>query len=716
MRSSLFLAADHRSRARAVAALLTVVGLLSCMAGLPTSASASFDASAPSCLPAALGNSGTVGNNSSVQVEGNGSSLQASAQTLWKTILASEAHGCGSNAPKVTFKSTSSGCGLDSVGAGTSASSCELAATEQKKWEVPGYRDQNVRFGASDFAPSVEEEHNIDAGPNGTGNPKSGEIHVIPVAEAAIAVIVHVPQGCKLKEPGTGATSLNDDASTGGPNDPTGAPTGDTYTAQTLRVHIPAQALEGIWEHKITTWGEIPTPTGGKVLAEEIEGSPTGAQAEAYTCASFPIYRIVREDTSGTSYNFKAYLGILPSSGEGGPKLWDESEVGKKNTAWPLANAKETGVPKKVVSNRCTEANQICSAEKKGGKGLAEAVNGTEGSIAYLDLATAREQGFNKKEGEEDTAYWLPLEPVNPSTTPGTVDTGVFVEPTVDPGAHFTKLEGHKKGANCEGADVRNLPQISESKSGDPTLGDWSKAIATGGTAKAIAEHPTTAYPVCAITYDLAFDDDAAAYESTTPEEEKARAVKDYLSVVVSQYAQDQLPGEADYAVLKPELLADAQMGVADIGWNKTAGSVGVKEEVKTPVATTIVKTTPPTIVPAIVPSNAFSITSAKVKGKEIVLSLELPDPGKVQVKAIGGGVTVSSVTASVSGGSGTVTLAISKAALTKLAKAKGHKLSVKITVTFTPTGGTASTQTKTLTVTQAAVTPKKKASKGKKK
>ena len=77
---------------------------------------------------------------------------------------------------------------------------------------------------------------------------------------------------------------------------------------------------------------------------------------------------------------------------------------------------------------------------------------------------------------------------------------------------------------------------------------------------------------------------------------------------------------------------------------------------------------------------------------------------------------TVSSVTASVSGGSGTVTLSISKAALKKLAKVKGHKLSVKITVTFTPTGGSAASKVKTLTLTQAALTSKKKATKGKKK
>ncbi len=606
-------------------------------------------------------------------------------------------------------------------------SSCTFKTGGSEPGSKPGYRDVKDRFGASDFAPSPEEEQNIDAGPNGAGNAGSGKVHVVPVAEAAIAIVVHFPQGCTLKEPGTipaasGAGSSNNDASTGGPNDPVGASTGDMLANQTLRVHIPAKALEEIWEHKITEWGKIPTPTGGKLLEEEMEGAPSGAQKGSFTCANFPIYRIVRKDVSGTTFNFKAYLSILPSFA-GGRALWAESEVGKKNVAWPLAGASGTGTP--VAANETTNicedaANHICSAAVGSGGGLAKAVLATEGSIGYLDLATARKEGFNKEEGKEDTNYWLPLEAVNPTTTPGTVDTGVFIEPTADPGAHFTKLEGHKKGANCEGADVRGVPAAGESPNGDPTFGDWSKAIATGGTPKAI-EKPTTvitAYPVCAITYDLAFDDDAAAYSTEGEEEVKARAIKDYLSVAVSQYAQDQLPVEADYAVLDPTLLADAQTGVAAIDWNKAAGaSGGGGGGTVTPPPTNSGGGGSSTITPTVVtpPSNVFSIASAKVKGKSIVLSLVLPDAGKVQVKATGGGVTVSSVTASANGGQGTVTLPISSAALKKLAKAKGKKLSVKIAVTFTPNGGTAASQTKTLTVTQAAVAAKKKKTKKKK-
>jgi ABC-type phosphate transport system substrate-binding protein len=657
-----------------------------------------------------------------------GSSLQKSAIEFWNStkIYRSEnltAFGCGSGAGTVTYTSKSSGCGLDAVGAGIAAEGCSLSGEYTK----PGYRDEKARIGATDFAPDPEEQASIDDGP--TGGQQAGKIHVIPVASAAVAVVVHFPEGCELEDPGTGKAAggtgtVNDDTTSGGVNDPTGLETGDTAAAQSLRLHIPAKALEEIWEHKITTWGAIPTPVGGSTLAPHMVGTPTGADA-ADTCASAPIFRIARFDTSGTTFNFKAYLSLLPSfSEDGGTKLWKEGQVGSTNTAWPLADAAHPGTPAEVPkeegktgsgktkaegggevtgpTNECSVAisvNQICRATAEGGGSLAAAVKATDGSIGYLDVATARKEGFTIEVSKNDDTYWLPLEAINPSVSEPEkrVDTGVFFEPTLRPAAHFTTTTPSEKGANCEEADYRGIPTTPS----DPTLGDWSSAIATGGGA----------YPVCAITYDLAFDDDSTVYGGGSLQEEKARTVKEYLTSVISVPGQSELP-EFDYGTLPNTkthpLLEDAQKGIAAIGWEKTAGAAGSKEEPKTTTPTPTPTPTPGVTPPSVIPSNAFSIAGAKVKGKAIVLSLVLPDAGSVQVKAIGGGISVSSVNASVSGGSGNVTLAISKAALSKLAKVKGHKLSVKITVTFTPTGGTAASASKTLTLTQAELSTKK--------
>jgi ABC-type phosphate transport system substrate-binding protein len=719
MRVSLPLTAERGHIRVALAALCAMVALAFAAAVVPQAAHAEF--SLKRCQGAA-------------SIQGEGSSLQAAAQEkFWDSsqVFYSEnpdAFGCGSGSevPKVTFKSKSSGCGLDAMGAGNDpAKECTYEAEVPEKDNPPaGFRAPGDRFGASDFAPDPTEEKNIDNGPNGAGNPGSGEIHVIPVAAAAITVIVHFPEGCTLEEPGTtpttdhdGVGSLNEDTSTGGVNDPTGESTTDSLAAGTLRVHIPAESLEEIWEHKITTWGEIKTPLGNKTLGEFMEGKPTSSQESVSTCGEVPIKRIVRSDTSGTTYNFKNYLALLPSF-HGGPKLWTEasSEVGSKNTAWPEAEAGQTGTPPKLGSETepCTttvSTSLICSSFAGKGGSLTNAIKETDGSIGYVDLATAREKGFTveAKAAKLDDTYWIPLQAINPNAaTPalGVETPGAFYEPSTDPTAHVIengKEQGHT-GANCGEADYRGIPTEPAS---DPTLGDWSKAIATGGKA----------YPVCAMTYDLAFDDDSKVYGTGSEEEAKARAVKDYLTSVTSFVGQTELT-KFDYAELKESIIEIAQKGVAAIGWEKTAGSSGKKEEVKAPETKTTTTTTTPLVTPVVVPSNAFSIAGAKVKGKDIVLSLVLPDAGKVQIKATGGGVTVASVNSSVSGGNGTVSLAISKSALTKIEKAKGHKLSVKITVTFTPTGGTAASESKTITLTQAELASKKnkKASKGKKK
>ena len=351
----------------------------------------------------------------------------------------------------------------------------------------------------------------------------------------------------------------------------------------------------------------------------------------------------------------------------------------------------------------CTEIvspNHICRAFEKGGGEVATSVQKTDGSIGYVDLATARKKGFYMKEKADQHTYWIPLQTVSPEES-NKIGTN-FIEPTKTP---TSNTSSSAEGANCLGADYRNYP----AGEADPTLGDWEHAIATGGSKKALELEPLATYPACGLTYDFAWDDDAPVYGEGGLEQAKARTVKDYLEAVESTEGQYQLVLR-DYGTLPPAIINIAQNGVKAIDWKKEAPTGGgSKEEVKTPPKEektggggTVITS----------PSNLFSIAGAKVKGKTIVLSLVLPGAGKVQIKAIGGGVTVASQTASVSGSKGSVTLSISKSAVSKLAKIKGHKFRVKITITFTPTGGSGASKTKTLTLTQAAVTPKKKGKK----
>jgi ABC-type phosphate transport system substrate-binding protein len=519
----------------------------------------------------------------------------------------------------------------------------------------------------------------------------------------------------------------NQDTTTGGANDPVGASTGDTFAEGTLRVHIPAGMLEQIWGGKPMTWGEV--------TKDEMTGKPTNTLEveEGFTtsCDEVPIRRIVRFDGSGTTYNFKAYLSLLPV-GVGGStnnEVWAKSPVAGTNTTWPLTES-STGVPKPVPTaagsnefvNECNETvsgpDRICTGSKNGNPFVAAAVAATDGSIGYSDLATARQNGFtitpeSKNGGKPDDTYWVPLQTVNPGKPVSERVGNNYVEPAVSPTSNIGN-GAEVRGSNCTNADFRGIPPMTAGEP-DPTLGDWANTIGTGST-------DTVTYPNCAVTYDFVWDDDAPVYGNTPEEQAKARTIKDYFTTVESEGGQLSLQGE-DYGSLPPAIIKIARIGVEALGWDKEAGATtnnnsSNNNTTNNTTNNSSTSSSTGTATTAAAPSNAFSIASAKVKGKDIVLSLVLPDAGKVQVKASGGGVTVSSVSASVGGGQGTVKLPISSAALKKLAKAKGKKLAVTITVTFTPTGGTAASKTEKLTVTQAAVTAtsKKKTKKKQKK
>jgi ABC-type phosphate transport system substrate-binding protein len=687
MRVSLPLTA-HGGRIRAAAAALcAVAAMVVAAAATPPQAHASF----------------TIGHCGGVEVEGQGSSAQKEAQLeFWSTTIFHEpepAGGCGSSAPTVKYEPNGSGCGIASIGADVSAADCVgLKASESG----PGVRSGSTRFAGSDAPLTATQQANADA----AGGPKPGLIHQIPVAAFAVTIVVHFPEGCKLKDPGVGspangAGSANGDVSTGGPNDPPGGATGDSAAEETLRVHVSAAEMENIWDGRAQEWKDI-VP-----VADMEEDTKSAKPATAAECGALPVIRIARFDGSGTTYNLKAYLSLLEAT-QGTSGLWTTAPLAGDNTNWPIGFGGEKKKPNPVNgSHVCEDATHICTAAQKGGGEVASAVEATNGSIGYVDLATARKKGFYMAKKADDHTYWIPMQTVSPEE--GDAVGASYVEPTEVPTSDSSPSP---EGANCTGADYRGYPAVSVSEP-DPTLGNWEKAIAAGGTAAAIASAPTTAYPVCGLTYDFAFDDDAPVFGEGGEEQAKARTVKDYLEAVETELSQFHLAFH-DYGTLPLSIIRIAQNGVKAIDWKKAAGSGGSKEEVKKtpPVEEKTVVATPITTPP----SNAFSIAGAKVKGKAISLSLVLPGAGSVQIKAVGGGVTVSSVTASVSGGNGTVTLSISKAALKKLAKAKGHKLSVKITVTFTPTGGAAASKTKTLTITQAALGPKKKTTKGKKK
>ena len=177
-------------------------------------------------------------------------------QEFWSTTLWHGSDGCGSSAPTVTYAPEGSGCGIASIGGEASSAECfdfKISETgpRQARRIDPLRRKRRAADGYA-------------AGQRGCGRRGTPGCNLTRsrFSAFATAIIVHFPEGCQLKEPGTGpaangAGSLNEDTSTGGPIDPVGGSTGDSNAEETLRVHITDAEMEKIWDGTKQTWEDI---------------------------------------------------------------------------------------------------------------------------------------------------------------------------------------------------------------------------------------------------------------------------------------------------------------------------------------------------------------------------------------------------------------------------------------------------------------------------
>jgi ABC-type phosphate transport system substrate-binding protein len=242
------------------------------------------------------------------------------------------------------------------------------------------------------------------------------------------------------------------------------------------------------------------------------------------SCAGIPLERVVPGGADGTTYTFKQWLGTINSH-----RGW----TSLANTAWP----NDSGATATVRSS-------------SNDHGEAEAVAETSGSIGFSSLPSAREQRFgqfnpnNYKYGKSGL-FWL-------SAVNG---AGERVEPTRDPNSG----EDNVRGANCDD------PTFSYVPSGyDTTATPIWRAVSAAGS--------KTGWPICTLTYFLAWDDASTVFGNTTAAEANQRTVKDFLAYTLGPVGQE-IAKERDYSPLTPTLLADAQEGQRRVGWEKTPGS-----------------------------------------------------------------------------------------------------------------------------------------------
>jgi ABC-type phosphate transport system substrate-binding protein len=210
-------------------------------------------------------------------IEGNGSTLQKLAQTLWDKEFnnaALEAGGAcnAKGVPTVKYTGTGSGPGMESWGFGKGAGKGNFEASNA--------------FVGTDEPPNSAQKAEIEA--EGTG----GKLLEIPTLQAAVAIAIHLPTGCVAKA-----------------------------KAAPGRLALSNAQVEGLLRGTITSWLSL------KSKQDKLKGKKGACNA--------PIKRVVRLEDSGTTSITKKYLNLVTPAPVSGGKTWKELGEENPNTTWP---------------------------------------------------------------------------------------------------------------------------------------------------------------------------------------------------------------------------------------------------------------------------------------------------------------------------------------------------------------------------------------------
>jgi ABC-type phosphate transport system substrate-binding protein len=453
-----------------MSALKQRVGKLGLRAGLLAGASAAVMAISGIGASSALAVECPV-NTTVKNIEGKGASLQKEAQKAWTgrevltalgpiphtALVPSSGYASKCTEPTVSYTSVGSGAGLAAF------RYTGVGKIENGNNGVVG--EHTMSFAASDDGPTTAQIENAQ---NATTGAKA---LIIPVTETAISVVVHPPASCTLKFDKTH---------------------GITY-----------KQLTQLWGGKeITKWEQL------------TNAEPVGAGCKE------PIVRVVRSDTSGTTFQFKNYLATLKTNGGVNMpcelKGFNEALNTEPNTnEW--ANMKaihtETGTPNLTWPEKgnCKDETISTVERKSGGGGIAAYVAATAGTIGYAALPDAK--------ANSASVAWLQNKSAEGVT---------YAAPEAEPEEGGKKV----KRSNC-GNRVYTVPTPGRpakeggtppAESGESV--DWSKTFGASPTVGG------TLYPLCTLSYDLSWTkyekagEAGHAYKNPT---EVVKAVRDYL-------------------------------------------------------------------------------------------------------------------------------------------------------------------------------------------
>ncbi len=400
-------------------------------------------------------------------IKGLGSTFQAPAQEpVWNPDfnLSSDANALAcsgtqgsTGTPKVTYEST---------GANSGSGACLKDFGDGGTTKYGTGSGETYPFCGTDEAPSEEALEKMEANKSGARN-KS--IESLPVLQGSVAVIVHLPAGCKTTDVVTkGAKSYKQG-----------------------RLALDDSTILGIYRGEIKNWKEL-------IAHQGVDGhdslSCTGGTTEEET----PIKVVVRTDKSGTTHIFKSYLAQVEeaiAAPEFEAEEFNEIEEENAKVKNPCAVVKPAhekrtfkDVQEGCENQRWPEAAHVVRPEApgkkgyKGNPGVVYEVANNPSSIGYADLSVARKEnafsanctgskahpanecgGENKKgsetkQGEQNTRFWAEVQNDLPTETP------TFSDPA-------TNQDIEKAASsNCSGTDYigkvgETIPPTNDSHS-----------------------------------------------------------------------------------------------------------------------------------------------------------------------------------------------------------------------------------------------------------
>jgi ABC-type phosphate transport system substrate-binding protein len=487
-----------RLNATKLGAAATAAVALGGLAALPGTAGAAFDSSHDTTCENAR------------SITGRGASFQRSlhvgfgASIVVNDIFPAQRQGFGYDLPACGQFKLPADLGTETIRynpAGSGAGRAAFGATrtaDQRHTDGTGVAIAPENFGGVDEAPTDTELANANEGHvDDSVYNDDARLRTIPIAQSSIAVDVRIPDGCTVAQGTTTSTRGMSRATVEG-----------AFAANS----------------SFDTWGEI---------LRGITGTVTGT---ATACRDQRFVRVVRQDSSGTTFQFKRYLAAV-----NGATGW--AALG--NAAWP---------------NDAGATATVRSASRGAGAQLDTlSAQNVTGGIGYADLATSRttnrEYGWGSSAADSlDRRFWVYV---------GRAADDVLRGPALNNNQSATVAQ---KGANCSGVTY------ADSSTGvlpASTLVSWYNvdAVLTAND-----------YGICALTYGLAWSTpqpvnagiNRSNASTTTPlTQGQQRATKDYFVYITSSstgLGQDKLNG-LDYGRLPSAVQFVAATGAGGLDW-----------------------------------------------------------------------------------------------------------------------------------------------------